>query len=148
MVDAVDDRRKIMKHILKPKKRISNFEIGKKITKYLNNYEFEFQKGKVDESWDTYYFFDKELEAHVDKETFCIESIGCRDNCYFENINLIGLEFEQFLRIIDEKSQEIASEKLWMNDIEQQTVYDIDNLSLQVWVTDDGLIDSVYLLNF
>ena len=136
-----------MKHVLEPYKSISSFEINKLVTPYLKNCKYLFKKGKVDESWDTYYFFDEEIIVHVDKMSSIIESIGCKENCYLRDVNLIGLEFTKFLEIVGKDGQNFSMEKMWMNDSEQQIVYDLDNLPLQVWVSENKLIVSVYLLN-
>ena len=137
-----------MKFKLTPNKCISSFIIGSQIDDYLNNLTYIHKQGHNSTGWENYYFYDEGLEVYVDKETRIIESITCRDNCYLEGTNLIGLSFDKFWDRLEAEVGEWTSEKFWMSETEQQTAYNIDGMSLQIWVNSAGLIVSVSLLNF
>ena len=130
---------------LEPNCGVSCFVLGEKIENYLSIYPYNFIKGDENESWDEYDFFDELVEIYVDKKSNLIESIACRHNCIYKNINLIGCDFHIFLRLINKNIEDLECEKLWMKNYEQQSVYEIEDMLLQIWVNLNNEIISIFV---
>lgn len=134
-----------MKVILEPNSGVSSFVVGGHIKEYLEIYPYKLKRAKGEESWDEYVFFDDQIEVYVSKNTGIIETIGCRDSCIYKSVELIGLGFDEFLLLINKNREKLEKDVLWVSDTEQQTVYEIEDMLLQVWVTQDGLINTIFI---
>lgn len=134
-----------MKVILEPNSGISSFVVGDHIKEYLEIYPYKLERAKGEESWDEYVFFDDQIEVYVSKNTGIIETIGCRDSCIYKSVELIGLGFDEFLLLINKDREKLEKDVLWVSDMEQQIVYEIEDMLLQVWVTQDDLIDTIFI---
>lgn len=134
-----------MKIILEPGNGVNLFRLGNKIDIYKSIYAYEYIPAEDDEEWDGYDFFDGGVEVNADKDTGEIVAIACRDNCYFNDVNLIGYNFQSFLKMIDQPEAELTKEEIWLTDDELQTVVEIDELEIQVWVNAEGNIAMIYV---
>jgi hypothetical protein len=128
-----------------PNTGVASFNIGEEIDTYTDKHAYSFHQGKDDVSWDEYDFYGGQLEVYVDKKERTVESICCRKNCYLDDINLIGLSYDEFLQRFGLKEKEIQHEEIWMSNTEKQSVYEIEDLSLQLWVDHDNVIKTVFL---
>lgn len=123
-------------------KSIGPFAIERDISEYTSIYPYKFKKGK--DEWDEYLFFDETVEVFTNSEKR-IEAIACRKNCYIGDVNLIGLSLDAFNSLLDIKLDRAKSVKLWVNDNEQQEVYDLEEYDLQLWVDENQKIRTVFL---
>jgi hypothetical protein len=128
-----------------PEKGISSFEIGENIDKYTAKYEYVFlERGDDSVGWDEYDFFDGALEVYVSEKERAIEAIRCTKTCSLHGVELIGSSYLEFLRRLDLEKEKIPREEFWINEDEKQWVYDVDELSLQLWVDRTGVIRTVF----
>jgi hypothetical protein len=107
--------------------------LGKSIMEYTKSYSFDYKKAMIDESWNDYHFFDNTIEIHVNKITNIIESIECRINCFLDNVDLIGLDISDFFHFFKKYNTHYKAEKIFLQN-EDQDVYDIESMGLQLWV--------------
>ncbi|GEM_PF-1414511 len=132
-----------MKKILKPNIGIGEIAIGTSIDFYLDKYNFEFVS--IDNTdWEEYDF--DGVEVYFDKSSRIIQSIGCRELCEYDGLNLIGSSFVGFCEKLNINPSEAISEEITLEQDETQTVYEVDNLSLQIWVDLNGLIKAVFVI--
>lgn len=134
----------MVKFIIELNKGVLPFFIGNPIDCYQNKYPFVFVEGGPDESWDEYDFFDASVEVYINKLSNKIDTICCRNNCYLNEVNLIGLAIEEFFMIYDIGKSDYKVEKIFLTD-EEQDVYGIDKLGLQLWVNSFGKIVTVFV---
>jgi len=82
-------------------------------------------------NYDSYYFYEDDVTVDVENGLVC--NIICDNNFYWNNYNLIRMNFEFFLLEFNLKYDYF--EKIYLAGIKQtQKVYDFDELGLQVWV--------------
>ena len=134
-----------MRAILEPNSGISSFFVGESIDNYTSVHTYNFLQAGENESWDEYDFFDEIIEIYVDKKSNLIESIACRKSCFHMDIELIGFDFDDFLKILNVNKGALECEKLWMAGDEQQTVYEFEALLLQVWVDFKNKIRAIFV---
>jgi hypothetical protein len=133
-----------MKYIIDLNKGVLPFYIGRSIDEYKSQYSFNFIEGEVDESWNEYDFFDDTIEIYINKVSNKIDSIACRDNCYLDEVNLIGLNVEDFFTQFKIDKSQCKIEKVFLTD-EEENVYDIDDIGLQLWVNSSNKIVTVFV---
>lgn len=82
-------------------------------------------------TYDSYYFYEDDVTVDVENGLIC--NIICDNNLYWDNHNLIRMNFKNFLSTFNLKYS--CFEKIYLAGINQtQKVYDFDELGLQVWV--------------
>ena len=133
-----------MIYTFEPGKGISPFYFGESIEPLLSMYSPVYIATEGDESWDEYDFFDGSIEVYADKELKTIESIACRENCYWEGVNLIDLPIQEFISRFESKQDRYHIERIELVE-EDQDVYDFDDLGLQLWVNDANKIVTVFV---
>ena len=135
-----------MKFIIEINKGVPPVYIGESIERFLDVYPYSFFEGADFEDTHGYGFFNESIEVYAYKESKIINFIACRENCYLDNINLIGLNIEKFLvHFKIDKSQYQVEKVYLMPDDEEQDVYDIDKLDLQIWVDNSYKIVTVFI---
>lgn len=81
--------------------------------------------------YDSYYFFEEDISVNV--ENGIVSDIICENNIFWDNNNLIGMNFNLFLLKFNLKYD--SFEKIYLSGLRQtHQVYDFDKLGLQVWV--------------
>lgn len=118
-----------------PKIGVGIFRLGKNIDFYIQKMSYEYYSKGEEFISDLYTFYNESLEVFVDQNGL-IEDINCSHFCYYKGKNLIGYNFDKFL--IEENYQgSLQKEKIYLMVEEKgqtQTVYDLDDLGLQIWV--------------
>ena len=123
---------------LVPLKRVGPFEFGKSIDSYHHLSLIEIPEEYDKEvNWRVYSVKNKDIRIYSDKGI--ITAIACYDECFFNNINIIGLSFDEFKSNINLKPT--GSDKMELDDGIKE-VYDFDELAIEVFVK-DGIIISV-----
>ncbi len=82
--------------------------------------------------WDTYVFPDCESTLHV--ENSHIVSVGCYDNFFYKERNLLGLTFEEIQEILgpeDEIGEQIG----------EKIPVEYEKLGVEVWLRDEIVAD-------
>lgn len=128
-------------NIFEPFIRVGDFYLGKNISFYTDKIaDFTFKPKEYLNDWDEYDFYEGKIELYVNKEKI-ITSIASRKELIYNEKNLIGYNINSFL------NEHIYSthEKLWISNNEEQDVYDFDDLGLQLWVNQSGLIVTAFV---
>jgi hypothetical protein len=87
-------------------------------------------------------FFNGTLTAYVQDDI--IEWIAVYGECYLRGINIFNMNIRTFFEQFEIQTRyRKADDRVWVNDREQQDVYEIGNMGLQIWVNDAGRIVSV-----
>lgn len=131
----------ISKNIFEPFIRVGDFYLGKNISCYTNKIpNFIFKPKENIDDWDEYDFNEGKIELYVDKEKR-ITSIASRKELIYNKKNLIGDNINSFL--FDHHYS--TYERLWISEHEEQDVYDFDDIGLQLWVNQSGLIVTAFV---
>jgi len=126
-------------------KGVSQFLLGTVIDSYLLAEPFKFIPKFDKNSWDEYDFCEGRIEVYVDTDTRRIDAIACRISCSFEERELIGMKDVDLFRLLKVNHDQLPHEWLWVTDSERQKVYDIDDLKLQVWVSHDNYVKTLFV---
>ena len=70
-----------------------------------------------------------------------IDSIGCFEECYYANQNLIGISLNELINILGMKPDEKYFEETDKGSFE---VYEFDRFAAQVWIK-DSIVDSIII---
>ena len=113
-----------------PNKSYGIFVIGEDIEKYLHldhvisELEFDY----------SYEFTDLKIDAWVENNK--IQTICCDAECYFQEKNLIGMLYDDFLVLVKQEpsNKDICYVPVSRDRGQNQNVYVFDDLGLQVWV--------------
>ena len=79
------------------------------------------------------------MDVFVDDENK-ITAISCKHNIYMNGVNLIGLHIDECFKMLKLDKKDVPAEKLWVSDDEEQEVYELEALDLQLWVDKNELI--------
>ena len=126
-----------------PFKRIGKFKFKDRISLVIKDLNYEYLD-KDQSGYESFILNDLGVSLYV--EDNLIESIACDQECYFKGINIIGMNFKDFLR----KMKLVSSDKkeaYEMANSKMQEVYEVDEIGLQVWV-EDNLINTVIAMYF
>lgn len=128
--------------VLIPFKQVGVFVLGQEIIQYLDEFEFEVHDLSEDQVAPSinYIFFNPEMTLFVlDKK---IDFIGCYEELLYKGVNLIGLSVQQFSDYIEDDYSD--EDKLFVNEEEEQYVYEFDKIGSQVWTKGKlGIIVSI-----
>ena len=118
------------KYRIVPNIKLGEFNFDTPIRNYLEGKTYSFHRDLEHSEEGFYSFHDPFIDVYVDSKGI-ITHISCEQFLIFENVNLIGNRYENF------SFTPKLIEDVWINkngeDI-KQTVFDIDNLGLQIWV--------------
>ncbi|PQJ11082.1 hypothetical protein CJD36_014025 [Flavipsychrobacter stenotrophus] len=90
-----------------------------------------------------YYYYGGDLIVYTDEQGI-IDTIGIYFDCYLKSRNLYRMPVKNFFEYFKIGGEEtIVNDRLWVNEDEQQKVYEIATLGLQLWVDDTGMIATV-----
>lgn len=126
-----------MINILKPFNSIGSFFLGDEIKKYLQKYNFRQTPVDLSTGWETYSIDDEGIALFTENDI--IVSILCEKVCIFNDKNIIGMNFNKFIKSYNLSFNE-EGELLDIDDYEQQKVYDIEEIGLQVWCDNNNNI--------
>jgi len=120
--------------LLVPNVSLDKFILGSDIRGYLKNVSYVYEENpdtKKDVGYDSYCFENPDLEVWTDKNGI-IRSVRSETDCYWNNINIVGLRYNKFKEIfqLEPDDQEIC----YLYDGTSQHVYDFDSVGLQIWV--------------
>ena len=129
---GVDDAQK---YELTPNSSLGVFELGKDIGTYLHLPHFFEHNDFETFSNDCYEFYDGIVEVWVIKDNK-IDTIRCNSECYWKEKNLIGMLFDDFSKLSENKpdKESVVYVPINRDRGQNQTVYEFDKLGLQVWV--------------
>ncbi len=120
-----------------PFEGISDFVLESNINNYLN--EFNLKYTPIDDSteWETYSLEDEGISLYVEDNK--IVSIACEEECLYKGRNIIGMNINEFINFYNiNPIGEI--DELYINDTETQSVYEFDDIGLQVWCSNDKIV--------
>ena len=122
-----------------PFKSVAFLKLGDNIYNYLPE-----SVGDYDQTtgWANYYFFNGNVTAYVEADI--INSIAISTDCYLKSINLYKQNIDSFFEKLDIplNFREIT-DKLWITEGEQQDIYEIENLGMQLWVNELRQIETI-----
>ncbi|WP_321518436.1 hypothetical protein [uncultured Bacteroides sp.] len=115
-----------------PNKSVGIFCLGSDVRKYTHIPHYLTKNKENDFSYESYDFYEQDIVVWVEKGR--IETLCCKNRCYWQGLNLIKMPFDEFqslYNVVPDKSENIY---LLVNGRGQnQTVYDFDKLGLQIW---------------
>ena len=129
------------KYEIIPNKSVGEFKLNDDISSYLKKYDFEYLPPDDIVYWEMYLLEDEGIDIAVEDNK--IDSIFCSKNCYLNGKNLIGMNINDFIKLIDAKPDKI--ETLYVTDTDTQDVYDFYDLGFQVWCDKDTIVEIVVL---
>lgn len=123
-----------------PLRRVGPFKFNDNINKYLDFDLFEIEdEYDQDVNWKVYGLLGCDFRLYV--ENNIIDSIGCFEECIYNDQNLIGIPFNELTLILKKKPDEKSFEETDKGNFE---VFEFDDFSAQVWVK-DGVVDSIII---
>ncbi len=125
------------KYEIIPNKSVGEFKLNDDISSYLKKYDFEYLPPDDIFYWETYLLEDEGIDITVVEDNK-IDFIFCRKNCYLNGKNLIGMNINDFIKLVGIEPDEI--ETLYVTDTDTQDVYDFDDLGFQVWCDKDTIV--------
>lgn len=132
-----------MKFQLIPKKAVGPFKFNVNISQYTSENLYNLYPKESEQDWDCYSFFNETINLYTDN-TMKVVSIKCNNNLYYNGINIIGCNFDLFLNDVELKKDQLENDEIWLTENEKQLVYEIDSLSIQVWVNYQNIIKTVF----
>lgn len=115
-----------------PNRSVGGIKIYGQIDDYLNLEYVFFDKG-IDYSEDLYIFKEPAVSVYVD-DNHKITSIKCSANCFWKDVNLIGLNISKFIDLFGYQPNETDKVYILVEGKGQnQIVYEFDSLGLQIW---------------
>lgn len=89
-----------------------------------------------------YDFFNGTVTVYVQDEI--IEWIAVYGDCYLKDVNIYQMNIRTFFEQFEIQTRHRkVDDRVWVNDKEQQDVYEIGNMGLQIWVNNSGKIASI-----
>ena len=128
-----------MINIFIPLKKIGEFELGTNINIYKDKYMFKYTEKDISTGWETYSSEQNNISLFV--ENNIIVSIVCEVECFFNKMNIIGIDINYFLEKNNLHFDDF--QELYISDSEIQQVYDFDDLGLQVWCAGKKIISII-----
>lgn len=125
-------------------KSVGPFKLGCNISAYLPEYQLEYTPKESElEDWDSYRYKEGMISLYTNRGI--IESIACRTDCYVDDFFLVGADLNSFFLQFDIDKENIEEDEIFLDDENSQFVYEIDSLGLQIWVTHDCKIETVFV---
>lgn len=121
---------------LEPFSKVGIFRFDSNIEEYLKNNMYNVVYGEELTTLDSYYFEKAELTIFVDHATRKIDSILCEDQCIYNDVDLIGMNVQEFF-VFSDTSNKIEPEIINEDSDCPKLIYDFETLGLEVWVEDD-----------
>ena len=132
IVVQIKDEKKGIKELI-PNKSLGIFILGSSIKKYVH-LPHDLAKNEVKYfSYDSYNFYELGLIVWVEKGK--VETVCCKNECYWRGYNLLKMpidKFQSLYNVMPDKSEKIYH--LVNGRGQNQMVYDFDKLGLQIWV--------------
>jgi len=122
---------------LVPKFSLGVFVLGVDICTYLHLPHFFKHEDFETFSIGSYDFYNGEIVIWtLDENKNRIWTIRCNSKCYWKGENLIGMLFDDFLELSEDKPNKESVEYVPINRDrgQNQTVYEFDKLGLSIWV--------------
>lgn len=137
MAGEVDDAMIRMNWI--PGNKIGPFIFGDNIKKYLNQFHLQDVPEEYDDKIAHLVFTlpERDIRIYVDQQGN-ITSISCDDECWYQDVNMIGSNINDIADILDENLDE-RPESFDLGD-EIQEVYRYHNMGVDFWVVDETVI--------
>ncbi len=129
------------KNVIIPNKGVGEFILNNKISDYLDKYEFEYLRFDDIIVSEMYLLEDEGIIISVEDDK--IDSISCERNCYLKGKNIIGMNINEFIKLVGIEPDKI--ETLYVTDTDTQDVYDFYDLGFQVWCDKDTIVEIVVL---
>lgn len=126
----------IKNNTLIPNVSLGQFVLGNNIREYFkyNTYIYEENPNKQDGyGFDSFYFVNQELDVWTDNEG-TIKCIKSTHECYWNNVNIVGLSYKKLLSKFDLKPDSEDVCYFSNGKMKTQHVYDFDSVGMQVWV--------------
>jgi hypothetical protein len=123
------------KYTLVPNVSLGPFKLRAPIDDYFSLSDYVYYKQDEDYLRDFYEFKRYVgLSIYVNKSNL-INHIDANRYCLYQNMNMIGCNFNKFKKMIHQEPDTESIEPIVVNNKNQkQHVYDFDNLGLQIWV--------------
>lgn len=121
---------------LVPLKRVGPFVFRSQLNDYLELGLIEVPEDYIKEvDWKVFTINNKDIRLYF--EDGLLVAVLCDDECYYNDINLIGLDFDNFKSILNAEPNECNEEDL---DDGITYVYDFYNLELVVYVKNGKVV--------
>lgn len=128
----------------KPLESVGPFIFNVNINSYFTDYELKLESDEHDVSvpWDSYSLSGHDVRIHCESDK--IVSIACYQECIYKGVNLIGNTFSKLLSII-EVNPDGEPDFIFVpeNEIRPQSVYEFEELELQLWVKKDVVVTAI-----
>lgn len=119
--------------ILIPNRSLGDFILGSNIKMYLQRDHTKKIYRDPTSTDISYYFKEDDVNVWCDRNGI-VNTIRCTSSCFYKEMNLIGMKFDDFLEIFPNKPDYEDIVYMLVNDKGQrQHVYDFFNDGLQVW---------------
>jgi len=122
--------------ILNPNISVGDFRFGRNIEEYILGYDFKFFEpfSGLEDDAGNYKNENLGITLYIDNDK-SINSIFCKKYCFYDGINLVGLNVDKFIVSFGKKPDKIEKFSVFLNEseIQNQTAYDIDDLGICLW---------------
>jgi hypothetical protein len=112
------------------------FKLGFTVLECLKPYDYIYHERleEYEESCDYYEISSIGLSLYLDDNKL-LSDVICDKYCFFENINLIGMNVNNFMEQFGVTADKVEKLSVSLNEskIQNQTVYDFDKMGLIIW---------------
>lgn len=92
--------------------------------------------------WANFYFYQRNVVAFVEADK--IVAIAIYGDCLLDGLNLFNLNINTFFEKFKIPGKHrLVDDRVWVNEDEQHSVYEVESLGLQIWVNNLELIVTV-----
>ena len=122
-----------------PFKSVGEFILGNNVNTIINNYDYDFSP--LDESGlESYIIRNIGISLYVEDDF--IVSIACNKECFYNDRNIINMNFKDFIYYTELISND-EKDEVYMHNGEIQDVYEFDNIGLQIWVKNNIIVTAI-----
>lgn len=123
-----------------PFEKIGEFEIEADLSKYIDNFNFEYTPPDDSTGWETYSISDEGISLYIEKGV--IVAIVCEKECLYKGRNIIGMSIEEFIAFSDLEPEAEIDESHLDDDTIQQ-IFEFNDIGLQVWSENQTIVSVI-----
>jgi hypothetical protein len=124
---------------------VGDLKFGTSIEFIIEKRDFNFKVENDNTNWLT--FENEKLGLNLYFENNLLISISCFKTLVYKGINIIGLTISELIETLVIKSISLP-DKIFINEFEFQTVYEIDEYGLQIWIENNKIVTVIVSPNF
>lgn len=126
-----------MNLVLKPKIGLGSFLLDSSINNYTELYNFNTET--IDQFGEIAYI-SNEFDIIIYVRDSIISTIAIYKECFYKNLNIVGMNINDFIRYFDEVYYGEIDELDFEEDNIPQHVYEFEDIGAQIWTKEDIIV--------